>query len=205
MTAETPLKTGHHGCRHHQFRGVPAQPGMDDDQSVKQLLEMTVNGKFVSLMVSPAARLLDVIRDQLELTGTKEGCGVGECGACTVLADNRAILSCMTPALSMQGKAITTIEGVAEGEKLHPVQIAFLKHTALQCGYCTPAMILVGVNHLKNHPDATRESIRLALSGTLCRCTGYEQIIDAIEEARDVMSGKTKPKAQPCVCAEDLE
>lgn len=172
-------------CKHHS----PAllAPVINWDSTPRQPLRMIVNGKEVRTEVPVSARLLDVIRDQLLLTGTKEGCGVGECGACTVIADNQAILSCMTPALSMQDAEITTIEGIADGDNLHPVQIAFIKHTALQCGFCTPAMVLVGVELLRRKPDATRDEIRVAISGTLCRCTGYEQILDAVEEARDVL------------------
>ncbi len=192
------VETKHDGpCVHHRH----VAPGFADSVSDKapasgpscaiseprQRLEFTINGRLVSLNVVAGARLLDVIRDELLLTGVKEGCGIGECGACTVILEDKAILSCMTPALSVQGLHVTTIEGVAEGEKLHPVQAAIIKHAALQCGFCTPAMVLVAVNLLKNRPDADRETIRQAMSGTLCRCTGYEQILDAVEEARDVL------------------
>lgn len=178
----------HAPCAHHRpaARGAGAVSLSAPDEA-RQTLEMIVNGRPVSLSVAPGARLLDVIRDELLLTGTKEGCGVGECGACTVIVEDKAVLSCMTPALAVQGLRVTTIEGVAAGEKLHPVQTAFIKHAALQCGFCTPAMVLVAVNLLKTRPDADRETIRQAMSGTLCRCTGYEQILDAVEEARDAM------------------
>lgn len=176
----------HNDPNHRCTRHSPAllAPFVNWDNAPLHSLTMVVNGSSMTVQVPAAARLVDVIRDQLNLTGTKEGCGVGECGACTVIADNRAILSCMTPALSMQGVSITTIEGIADGDTLHPVQLAFIKHTALQCGFCTPAMVLVAVNLLRRNPTATRDEIRLAISGTLCRCTGYEQILDAVEEAR---------------------
>lgn len=182
MCASHDANHPNHRCKHHS----PAllTPMHNWDNAPLHPLRMVVNGVEMNVSVPASARLLDVIRDYLRLTGTKEGCGVGECGACTVIADDQAILSCMTPALSMQDAHITTIEGLADGDNLHPMQLAFIKHTALQCGFCTPAMILVGVNLLKRNPKATRDDIKLAISGTLCRCTGYEQIIDAIEEVR---------------------
>lgn len=175
-----------HDSGHRCTRHSPAllAPFTNWDAATLHPLTMMVNGTEMTVQVPASIRLVDVIRDFLCLTGTKEGCGVGECGACTVIADDKAILSCMTPALSMQGAHITTIEGIADGATLHPMQLAFIKHTALQCGFCTPAMILVAVNLLKHNPKATRDEIKLAISGTLCRCTGYEQILDAVEEVR---------------------
>ncbi|WP_227764934.1 (2Fe-2S)-binding protein [Zhaonella formicivorans] len=148
----------------------------------KVKLNMVVNGKPESLEVKPYARLLDVLREDLGLTGTKEGCGVGECGACTVIVDGETVNTCLTLALSMEGKHITTIEGLMENEKLHPIQEAFIKHNALQCGFCTPGLIMSAKALLDANPAPTRQEIKVAISGNLCRCTGYEQVVDAIAE-----------------------
>ena len=149
----------------------------------KKNLEMTVNGKPVSLEIDPNARLIDVLRDTLHLTGTKEGCGIGECGACTVIADGKTINSCLALAVQMQGKNITTIEGLEEGGNLHPLQKSFMELSAIQCGFCTPGMILSAKALLDKTPRPTREQIKTAIAGNLCRCTGYEQIFQAIEAA----------------------
>lgn len=146
---------------------------------------MFVNGKPVSLEVKPYARLLDVLREDLGLTGTKEGCGVGECGACTVIVDGETVNTCLTLAASMDGKHITTIEGLMENEKLHPIQEAFIKHNALQCGFCTPGLIMSAKALLDSNPNPSTEQIKVAISGNLCRCTGYEQVVDAIKEVAE--------------------
>ena len=145
------------------------------------LLSMCVNGKDVSVEVLPSAVLSDVLRDQLGLTGVKVGCGVGECGACTVLINRSPVASCITPALKAQGCDVLTIEGLAapSGE-LHPIQKAFLAEGAVQCGFCTPGMLLAAVALLDENPDPTDAEIREALTGHLCRCTGYNSIIAAV-------------------------
>lgn len=146
-------------------------------------LNMIVNGKPVSLKVEPNARLLDVIREDMRLTGTKEGCAVGECGACTVIVDGKAVTACLVLAGQMEGKELLTIEGVAEGDKLDPIQQAILEHHALQCGFCTPGFIMSAKALLDENPNADRQEILTAISGNLCRCTGYRQLADAIYEA----------------------
>ena len=129
------------------------------------------------------ARLLDVVRQQLHLTGTKEGCGEGECGACAVLIDGELVNSCLTPVLQVEGASLTTIEGVADGARLHAVQEAFIAHGGAQCGICTPGMILAAVSLQRRFPNATDEEIRAGLAGNLCRCTGYMKIFEAVRQA----------------------
>ena len=151
-------------------------------------ITLTVNGREYSLEVKTGELLLNVLRDRLQLTGTKYGCGLGECAACTVLLDGRAILSCQTLAVSVSGRSITTIEGLASlsetGEvKLHPLQEAFLEEGAVQCGFCTPGMILSADSLLRRNRDPSTEDIRHALRGNLCRCTGYVAIIRAVKNA----------------------
>lgn len=145
-------------------------------------INLMVNGTPVKALVPPSERLVDFLRNRLGLTGTKEGCGVGECGACTVLADGENINSCLTLAASMDGRSITTIEGISADGALHPLQQAFLKHQAMQCGFCTPGLIMSAKALLDKHPHPGREEIKQAISGNLCRCTGYEQVIEAIQE-----------------------
>ena len=147
-------------------------------------IRLTVNGTRMTASVHPMARLLDVLRQDLRLTGTKEGCGEGECGACSVLLNGELVNSCLTPALQADEAAITTIEGVAPGDRqLHAVQQAFLTHGGAQCGICTPGMILAAVTLLKKHPRPNEEQIRAGLSGNLCRCTGYTKIFEAVVKA----------------------
>ena len=147
-------------------------------------IRLTVNGTPMTASVHPMARLLDVLRQDLRLTGTKEGCGEGECGACSVLLDGQLVNSCLTPALQADLAAITTIEGVAPGgRRLHAVQQAFLTYGGAQCGICTPGMILAAVSLLKRHPRPNDEQIRAGLSGNLCRCTGYTKIFEAVVKA----------------------
>jgi len=153
-----------------------------DVMNVKKHIQLKVNGQNFEVDVEPTARLLDVLRD-LGFVGVKEGCGTGECGACTVLLNGKSVLSCLLFAVQADGKEITTIEGLASGNKLHPVQEAFIEHGAVQCGYCTPGFIMSSVYLLNNNPKPTREEIREELSGNLCRCTGYVKIIDAVEAA----------------------
>ena len=142
-----------------------------------------VNGAEVSLEGHPMARLLDVLRAALHLTGTKEGCGEGECGACSVLVDGRLVNSCLVPLQHAEGTSITTIEGVAAGERLHAVQQAFIDYGAAQCGICTPGMVLAAVSLLERTPSPTLADVRTALAGNLCRCTGYMRIFEAVVEA----------------------
>jgi carbon-monoxide dehydrogenase small subunit len=150
---------------------------------------MNVNGKAYEILVKPSATLLHVLREQMGLTGTKEGCGVGECGACTVLVDGEAVNACLMLALEAEGKAVTTIEGLAEGGKLHPIQEAFVDVGGLQCGFCTPGMILSAKALLDRNPDPTDKEIRKGLEGNFCRCTGYTKIIDSVRLAAERMRG----------------
>lgn len=148
-------------------------------------LTMTLNGEEVTIEVGPDALLVDVLRDQLELTGTKEACGEGECGACTVLLDGEPVTSCLVPALKAQGREVMTVEGLASGGELHPLQKAFIEHGAVQCGYCTPGMLMSAKALLDRNPHPTEGEIRQAISGNLCRCTGYVKIVEAIEAASE--------------------
>ncbi|MGB9660510.1 MAG: (2Fe-2S)-binding protein [Moorellaceae bacterium] len=156
------------------------------------LLQMRVNGRPISVSISPTLRLLDVLRDVLRLTGTKEGCGEGECGACSVIMDGELVNSCLVMAPQAQGKEIITIEGLAENGELHPLQEAFLAAGAVQCGFCTPGMILAAKALLDKNPEPTRQEIATAISGNLCRCTGYTKILEAVELA----AKKIKDSAQ---------
>jgi carbon-monoxide dehydrogenase small subunit len=143
----------------------------------------TVNGVEETLRGHPLSRLLDVLRTQLHLTGTKEGCGEGECGACSVLIDGELVNSCLFPLLHAQGAAIRTIEGVADGDRLHAVQEAFIQHGGAQCGICTPGMVLSSIALLERHPAPDAGQIRAGLAGNLCRCTGYMRIFEAVAAA----------------------
>jgi carbon-monoxide dehydrogenase small subunit len=147
---------------------------------LKQKISLTVNGAPRTILVYPMARLLDVLREELGLTGAKEGCGEGECGSCAVLLDNVLVNSCLIPALQASGANVVTIEGLAKDERLHPLQRAFLECGAAQCGICTPGMILAAMHLLDKFPQPSLEEIREGLSGSLCRCTGYLQIFEAV-------------------------
>jgi carbon-monoxide dehydrogenase small subunit len=144
-------------------------------------IQFKVNDDSISLEVEAHWTLLRVIRDELGLTGTKEGCGEGDCGACTVLVDGRAVNSCLILAVDVDGKAITTIEGLTHGDELHPLQKAFMEKGAVQCGFCTPGMILTAKALLDQNRHPTEEEIRFAIAGNLCRCTGYAKIVEAIQ------------------------
>lgn len=149
----------------------------------KSQISFKVNGQQHRVEVFPMARLLDVLREELQLTGTKEGCGEGECGACTVNIDGRIVNSCLVPVAQVQGSVITTIEGVAGEEQLHAVQQAFIEHGGAQCGICTPGMVLAAVDLLERNPKPTEADIRTALAGNLCRCTGYMKIFESVVKA----------------------
>jgi carbon-monoxide dehydrogenase small subunit len=146
-------------------------------------LSFTVNGKPETVRVYPMERLLDVLRQELKLTGTKEGCGEGECGSCSVLMDGKLVNSCLVPALQAAGANLTTIEGVANGPQLGALQAAFLECGGAQCGICTPGMILASLQLLNKNPNPTEDEIREAFAGNLCRCTGYMQIFEAVAQA----------------------
>ena len=148
-----------------------------------KILTMKLNGEEVTVQVEPSALLVEVLRDQLELTGTKVGCGEGECGACTVLLDGESVNSCLVPALKAQGREVLTVEGLAPLGELHPLQKAFVEHGAVQCGYCTPGMLMSAKALLDHNPNPTEDEIRLAISGNLCRCTGYAKVVEAILDA----------------------
>ncbi len=150
-----------------------------------------LNGKETDVDVAPERKFVDVLREDLGLTGTKECCGAGECGACTILVDGQARLSCLMAAAQLQGRRVTTIEGLASDGSLHPVQEAFIEYGAVQCGFCTPGVVLAAVHLLDRNPDPTREQIREELSGNLCRCSGYVKIVDAVEAAARKMRGGT--------------
>ena len=144
-------------------------------------IEFSINGQKREAFVKPNDLLINLLRDELYLTGTKYGCGIGECGACTVFLNDEPVLSCLTLAASVDGKEITTIEGLAKGNELHPMQVAFLKNAAVQCGFCTPGMILTAIALLKENPSPTEEEIKDYMRGNICRCTGYVQIVKAIK------------------------
>jgi len=144
-------------------------------------LTMLLNGEEVTMHIEPDALLADVLREHLGLTGTKEACGEGECGACTVLLDGRPVTSCLVPALKAQGREVGTVEGLSSGSELHPLQKSFIEHGAVQCGYCTPGMLMSAKALLDRNPHPTDEEIKEAISGNLCRCTGYVKIVEAIK------------------------
>ena len=158
---------------------------------MKQLLQLRVNGEDYEVFAEPYKFLSEVLREELNLTGVKEGCQTGECGTCTVLINGEAVRSCLTLAIQAKGKEITTIEWLAKDGQLHPLQQAFIDNFAVQCGYCTPGMILTAKALLDKNPDPTEEEVREGLSGNLCRCTGYVQIVEAVLAAKKSMSSET--------------
>ena len=153
-------------------------------------VSINVNGINYTKEIDPSIRLIDFLRDELKLKGTKEGCGEGECGACTVIVNGKAINSCLMLASSAHEKNVITIEGISDKDKLHPIQEAFMEAGAVQCGYCTPGMILSAKALLDKKPNASEEEIKVALSGNLCRCTGYKKIIQAVMLAGDKLNNK---------------
>jgi aerobic-type carbon monoxide dehydrogenase small subunit (CoxS/CutS family) len=154
---------------------------------MKQDIVLKVNGYTYYLNIDTRRTLVEVLRDTLGFTGTKKSCNEGECGACTVLMDGKPVVSCLVLAVAAQGKEITTIEGLAKGTKLDPLQEAFVKHMAIQCGFCTPGMVMAAKALLDENPMPTPEEVRKAISGNLCRCTGYQQIVDAIIAASEAL------------------
>ena len=149
----------------------------------------TVNGDPVEFLADPRDSLLDCLRDQLNLTGSKEGCGNGDCGACSVTVDGTLVCSCLVLGVEAQGKTIETVEGLAKGNDLHPLQRKFIEHAALQCGFCTPGILVAAKALLAENPDPTETEIRFWLAGNLCRCTGYDKIIRAVQDAAAEMRG----------------
>jgi carbon-monoxide dehydrogenase small subunit len=149
----------------------------------------TINGDSVDFLCQAEETLLDVLRDRLGLTGAKEGCGTGDCGACSVIIDGRLVCACLVLGAEAEGRLIETIEGMATADKLHPLQEKFLEHAALQCGICTPGFLMAAKYLLTNNPEPTEEEIRFGLAGNLCRCTGYDKIVRAVQDAAKVMNG----------------
>lgn len=162
---------------------------------MKHDISLTVNGDTYNLAVEAWRTLNEVLREELNLTGTKLGCGSGDCGACTVIVDGKSVSSCLTLAVEMDGRQILTVEGLApSGETLHPIQESFIEKGAIQCGFCTPGMELSALNLLKTNPRPSDTQIRSAISGNLCRCTGYNKIVDAIAEAGRRMKPQSKTR-----------
>jgi carbon-monoxide dehydrogenase small subunit len=149
----------------------------------KYHVSTTVNGDPVEFLCEPDQTLLDVLRDELQLTGSKEGCGSGDCGACSVMLDDRLVCSCLVLAPEAEGRSVLTIEGMANGEDLHPLQEKFLEHAALQCGICTPGFLIAAKALIDRNPDPTETEVRYWLAGNLCRCTGYDKIVRAVMDA----------------------
>jgi len=156
---------------------------------MKSFIQLTVNGQPVDAAVEPNRTLLQFLREDLGLTGTKHGCGLGDCGACTVILDGQAVNSCLVLAIHANGREVLTIEGLAENGKLHPIQQAFVDKGSIQCGFCSPGMILSAKALLDTNPNPTEQEIRMAISGNLCRCTGYQKIVEAIGEAAKIIQG----------------
>jgi len=155
----------------------------------RQHVTLTVNGDEVDFLCETDQTLLSALRDELQLTGTKEGCGTGDCGACSVMLEGRLVCSCLTLAVEAAGKTVDTIEGMAHGEALHPLQTKFLEHAALQCGICTPGFLIAARALLERNPDPTETEVRYWLAGNLCRCTGYHKIVEAVLDAAAEMRG----------------
>ena len=155
----------------------------------KNHVTTTINGEPVEFLCSPEQTLLDVLRDELQLTGSKEGCASGDCGACSVMVDDRVVCSCLVMGVEAEGKSIETIEGMADGDQLHPLQQKFLENAALQCGICTPGFLVAAKALLEKNPDPTETEVRYWLAGNLCRCTGYDKIIRSVLEVAEEAKG----------------
>lgn len=153
-------------------------------------INFVINGKEETLTVPPQRTLLEMLREDLLLTGTKEGCGHGDCGSCTVILGDKTVNSCLVPAAEVDGQEITTVEGLAQGDELHPVQQAFVEHHGMQCGFCTSGMVVASKNLLDKNPDPTMAEIREGLAGNFCRCTGYTQIFESVQAAAKAMKGE---------------
>jgi carbon-monoxide dehydrogenase small subunit len=165
----------------------PGNQGKEGYLVKKEIARFRVNGRSYEVLITPNMTLSELLRERLDLTGTKTACGVGECGSCTVLVDGRPTLSCSTLAIAVRDKEILTIEGLARGAEIHPLQQAFIDHGAIQCGFCTPGMIMTAHALLHDNPAPSREEVKLGLGGNLCRCTGYVKIIDAVMAAAETM------------------
>ncbi len=159
---------------------------------MERIIHLNINDEEYQVIVRPRESLLDVLRNKLSLTGTKKGCNEGDCGACTILMGGRAVNACLVLAVEAEGQKIITIEGLANGSQLHPLQEAFVQYGGFQCGYCTPGMILAAKALLDENPDPTEDEIRKGISGNVCRCTGYTKIIQSIQEAVRSMKGARK-------------
>ena len=155
----------------------------------KTHVTLNLNGESAELLCEPRQTLLEVLRDELDLTGTKEGCATGDCGACSVMLDGRVVCACLVLAVETEGRTLTTVEGLADGDKLHPLQTAFLEHAALQCGICTPGFLVAAKALLDRNPDPSEHEVRYELAGNLCRCTGYDKIVRAVLAAAADMRG----------------
>jgi len=161
------------------------------DMPKKRLIGITVNGIRQSIEVEATERLIDLLRNKLNMKGTKEGCGTGDCGACVVIVNGKAVPSCLVNSVTLDGSEITSIEGIGSPDRLHPLQEAFIQTGAVQCGFCTPGMIMSAKSLLDSNPTPTREQVREALVGNLCRCTGYGRIVDAVMIAAKKMRSKS--------------
>jgi carbon-monoxide dehydrogenase small subunit len=159
---------------------------------MERIIHLNINDENYEVIARPRESLLDVLRNKLKLTGTKIGCNEGDCGACTVILDGRTVNACLVLAMEAEGHKILTIEGLAQGAQIHPLQEAFVKHGGFQCGYCTPGMLLSAKALLDENPDPTEAEIRKGISGNLCRCTGYTKIVESIKEAARSMRGARK-------------
>jgi carbon-monoxide dehydrogenase small subunit len=157
--------------------------------SVKAHVQTTINGEPTEFLCEPRQSLLEVLRDELDLTGAKEGCSTGDCGACSVILDGRVVCSCLVLGVEAEGRTIATVEGLANGHDLHPLQRKFLEHAALQCGICTPGFLVAAKALLERYPDPSEEQVRYELAGNLCRCTGYDKIVRAVLDAAAEMRG----------------
>lgn len=166
--------------------------------SASRVIRFKLNGEWVEIPVKPSELLITVLRERLLLTGTKYWCGIGECGACTVLVDGEPVLACLTLAVDVDGKEVVTIEGLAKDEELTPLQRAFIEEGAIQCGYCTPGFIVTAESLLRENPNPTEEEIKEYVRGNLCRCTGYVNIIRAIKKAAEYMRGSVGRPAEAC-------